>query len=1045
MKGSGSKRRIGFFGAIAAITLLLVLVSTAWISSKSPESGCLQASPGMLDLSGCNEQEFPVKLNGEWEIYWNQLLEPADWNNGEHPPEPSYMHVPKQWLPGLQGPEGGSGQGAATYRLKLLLPVEPRYYGIKVNNVRTSSRLYLDGELIGASGAPGLDRSSTEAQNKPYEVFFRHEGKEAELVLQAANFSFISGGISETVYFGDAQSIRQLASRNRSYDLGFTVCLTVISIFFFAQSLQRNRDRASFFLALFCLCAAFYLMTHSEKLLYEYIPGISYAWFSKLQGLSAVIGYWGLAGYTYYIISYTHNRLVFQVSGLIAGVSTVIILVLDTPGYAFLTYPVTVEALVVCGYVIYVMIRGIAKRIQGSLYLMIGMIGVVYFIAAQLLNLIGEVDVYAGPPFAIPLFALAQSLFLSSRYNDAFRTIHRLSHELKRKDRDKDEFLFNTSHELRKPLEAITSISRSMTETPAGLKLMDYRENLLVIMSSSRRLSLLVNDLIDYERIVNGTMEISLKETDVYPAADMVLEIFRRLNPRESMILHNEIEPGVCMVMADESRLTQILYSLADAAYRQAEEGMLRIYAQQSDGNCVTLVVEYKGRVLPAERLKAAFGIGGGRSPDERILDSDFDESTMGLKIAAQLARLQHAALRFVQDGAVNRFCADFSGEIVRKPMRYGETVPLPARMQQVVFQDDAFWEGGRHAVEEEPYQVLLVDDDYVHVKTLANVLLAQGCKVVSAPSGEETMRLLREGHIFDLCVVNVKLPDMSGLSLCALIRQDYGLLDLPVLLSTPRSYAGMHEAGAAAGANDFIYKPYEWEEVKARIRTLTQLRRMVSRLLDSEIAMLRAQIKPHFLYNAINTIIWMSKRDMEQCRQLLRDLSEFLRGSFDFANRESLVTFSDEMKLIQAYLSLEQARFGERLEVVYAVGNADFLLPPLMVQPIVENAVRHGITQLEDGGKVTIAVTQVADDWVITVTDDGAGMSEQEMAACINGTRIPDRTKGTGIGLANINRRLIRQFGRSLEIEPRPGGGTVVTIRLPRLSPLTRRSPDEA
>jgi two-component system, sensor histidine kinase ChiS len=1029
MKKTGSRF---LYGTVTAVLLIVLLVST-FAHGRSAGSWCGQTEQGVIDLRGCGGQEgFLTRLDGNWEIYWDRLLTPEDFQSGGSLPGPDYIEVPKQWLPGMEGPAGHNGEGAATYRARLLLPEEFDEYAIKLNNARVASRLYVDGELLGSSGIPGYSKAETKPRNKPYEVFFRPEHKEVELVVQVANFSYISGGISEQVYFGDDDSINRLTFRNNSYDLGITVCLLVLSVFFFGQSLQRNRDRASFFLAVFSLCAALYLVTHSEKLLYDFIPALSYEWFSKLQAMSAFIGYWGLAGYMYYIISYVHNRLVFFWTGVAMVINMFIVLVNDAAGFAFMAYVVSIEGIVVIGYVIYVMARGIASRMDGYIYLIVGMMGILQFIAVQMVNLAWAVDVYTGIPYSIPLFALAQSLFLSSRYNHAYRTIRGLSNELKRKDRDKDEFLINTSHELRKPLEAIATISRSMTEAPEGELSGHDRENLTLIMITARRLSLLVNDIIDYERIKNGSIELDLKETDAAPAVDMVLEIFRHLSRNHAVSLASGIDAATCYVMADENRLIQILYSLADAAYRHSDEGTIRVYAEQEEPGHVCIVVEYSGRMLPPERLEAALGYGTQQTG--RILDTDYDESILGLQVAAQLARMQHAGIRFEQQEGLNRFSVVFPGELrLGEPKTAGLSAAVLGR-KHALRNHPSEWESGRQAAGgDKPYRVLIVDDDYVHVKALTNVLSAQGYITVNAAAGSEALRLLTGGNIFDLCVMNVKISDMPGLSLCRIIRETYGLLDLPVLLSTSRPYVGMYEAGAAAGANDFIHKPYEWEDVKARIHTLVQLKRMVSQLLDSEIAMLRAQIKPHFLYNAINTIIWMSKRDIEQCRQLLRDLSQFLRGSFDFGNRESMVQFETELTLIQAYLSLEKARFGERLNVVYELADTDFLIPPLMVQPIVENAVRHGITQKEEGGTVYISAMEESGYWKITVADDGVGMSGHEIAALFSEGGIPERSRGTGIGLTNINRRLIRQFGQPLSLRPRPGGGTEVTIRLPR------------
>lgn len=198
--------------------------------------------------------------------------------------------------------------------------------------------------------------------------------------------------------------------------------------------------------------------------------------------------------------------------------------------------------------------------------------------------------------------------------------------------------------------------------------------------------------------------------------------------------------------------------------------------------------------------------------------------------------------------------------------------------------------------------------------------------------------------------------------------------------------------------------------------------------VLRSDIAFLQAQIKPHFLYNAINTISAFSLDDSQMTRDLLARLSEYLRGSFDFKNRDKLVTLRKELDLVEAYLFIEKARFGDRLKVSYHIDEGvDCLLPPLIIQPLVENAVHHGIGNLKKGGTVEIKVTPEKEGLVIIVEDDGVGMDD----ATLHHLFEDHPEKPGGVALRNIQLRLLQLYGHGLEIERKPAGGTRVTIRI--------------
>jgi predicted ATPase/GAF domain-containing protein len=210
-------------------------------------------------------------------------------------------------------------------------------------------------------------------------------------------------------------------------------------------------------------------------------------------------------------------------------------------------------------------------------------------------------------------------------------------------------------------------------------------------------------------------------------------------------------------------------------------------------------------------------------------------------------------------------------------------------------------------------------------------------------------------------------------------------------------------------------------------IATKEELHRSTEELLRSEIAFLQAQIKPHFLYNALNTIAAFSLDEPQMTRDLLANLGAFLRGSFDFKNRDKLITLQKELELVEAYLFIEKARFGERLNIVYEVDDQiKCLLPPLVIQPLVENAVQHGLATRKKGGTVNITVHQKEHFVIISVEDDGAGIPDEVIE------KLKNDSETTGVALKNINMRLVRLYGHGLEIERRNAGGTRAVIRIP-------------
>ena len=193
-----------------------------------------------------------------------------------------------------------------------------------------------------------------------------------------------------------------------------------------------------------------------------------------------------------------------------------------------------------------------------------------------------------------------------------------------------------------------------------------------------------------------------------------------------------------------------------------------------------------------------------------------------------------------------------------------------------------------------------------------------------------------------------------------------------------------------------------------------------------AELSFLQAQIKPHFLYNAINTFISISHYDINKARDLLMNFSSYLRRSFDFKDLSHLVTLKNEIELAKAYVEIEKARFEERIEVYFEVtDNLEIKVPRLILQPLIENAIIHGILPKEEGGRIDVSVFKKEKKLVFKIKDNGVGIEKKKLERILNAS-------GKGIGIANINTRLERLYGRGLQIESIPGYGTEVTWCIP-------------
>lgn len=207
----------------------------------------------------------------------------------------------------------------------------------------------------------------------------------------------------------------------------------------------------------------------------------------------------------------------------------------------------------------------------------------------------------------------------------------------------------------------------------------------------------------------------------------------------------------------------------------------------------------------------------------------------------------------------------------------------------------------------------------------------------------------------------------------------------------------------------------------------LLEADKLKDKIMSTEMSFLQAQIKPHFLYNALSAIANVCEKDGKQASRLIIDLAFYLRGSLEFNNLDKMVTIEKELEFVDTYFHIEQARFGQKIQLHKEIElPLDLQIPVLILQPLVENAVRHGISKKSGGGTVTLRMMHNYKNIYIEIEDDGIGISSDKLA-----TILSEHDNANGVGLINIHNRLLKLYGKGLEISSE-SGRTYVKLLIP-------------
>lgn len=427
-----------------------------------------------------------------------------------------------------------------------------------------------------------------------------------------------------------------------------------------------------------------------------------------------------------------------------------------------------------------------------------------------------------------------------SQINSNVAAIEEKNAQLEEADRMKDTFLANTSHELRTPLNGIVGISETLSAGAAGELTERQRSQLQLITFSARKLSRLVDDLLDLYRIRQGRMRLDMHPLDLATSVRNVLQLSEPLMRGEPVTLRVDIDKDIPYVMADPVRLEQILHNLVGNAIKYTEAGSIHIFARAENGWVSVSIVD-TGVGISQEDLGRMF------QPLEQADGVDTARKTggtgLGLTIARQLATILGGALYATSTlGEGSNFTLRLraaSEEDLRKDGAYALDAPQSGyheTLNDAEAQTPQFETIQRDGAPD----ILIVDDEPINLQVLRNVLLPQGFAVRSAENGRQALKMI-ENRTPDLIILDVMMPDMSGLEVARHLRDRHDHLELPIIMVTARSRTRDIIAGLEAGANDYVVKPFVKDELLARLGTLLEASK--ARKATTENAQLHAEM----------------------------------------------------------------------------------------------------------------------------------------------------------------------------------------------------------
>ncbi|MEP1489484.1 MAG: tetratricopeptide repeat protein [Algibacter sp.] len=394
--------------------------------------------------------------------------------------------------------------------------------------------------------------------------------------------------------------------------------------------------------------------------------------------------------------------------------------------------------------------------------------------------------------------------------------------KLKQIDLLKDQFLANTSHELRTPLNGIIGLSESLKDGVAGELSLKAIENLDMITNSGKRLSYLVNDILDFSKLKNKDLILSRHPIDIYPIINLVIKMSGVFTKGKSLSIINSIPKNVSLIDADENRLQQIFYNLIGNAIKFSENGKIEIRADQKD-KMLSISISDTGIGIPKDKLETIFK---SFEQADGSTEREYGGTGLGLSVTKQLVELHGGTIKVISElgkGSTFSFTIPISSE--KREDISPKSQNLSNQNVQNIGHDFVTDKEEFISKNESNIKILIVDDEPVNRRVLENHLTVAGYGVVEVNSGREALNLIDNGYKFDLILLDIMMPSMSGYEVCETIRKKYITSELPIILLTAKNRVSDLVAGFNVGANDYLTKPFSKNELLSRIKTHLNLK----------------------------------------------------------------------------------------------------------------------------------------------------------------------------------------------------------------------------
>ncbi|MBD2040756.1 ATP-binding protein [Microcoleus sp. FACHB-672] len=864
---------------------------------------------------------LPVAITEGWQYRWGDS--PFDaagvpvWSYQElSSPEWKSLQIPAK----LAKPPG---EKMAWFRVKL---PEGRwqYPSLNLQGASWSFEVYQNQELIGKFADLDAADNILTFKDRSWWIIPVRPNLQNQILLFRANVdsqSLIDIKLDKKIVVGSLSQLIKSVVKKEIFKFVLGCLFTLIGFFPFLYLLKDSTKKVYLGFSFFSICLGIYsiLDNHTINLIFtipKYYEPIMLASFYLIP-----VGLY----YFFEQIFGTGSKSIIRRLWQLHLVYAVVALTLVSVKSSFLDATVNIAFILFIGSTFIIVASAIKVALKGNIEAKLFTSGFTVFALCTLPDILESLKIISWPVetyyWGMLGFILFLVVILERRFTEARNQLEMQNATLQRIAKLKDEFLANTSHELRTPLNGIIGIAESMIDGATGLITSQQIANLSLIVSSGRRLTQLVNDILDFSRLKHKNIELQKSAVGMREIADVVLTLSQPLLSKKSLELINRIDPDLPPVEADENRLQQILHNLIGNAIKFTEAGTIEISAvlENAEEFSTSPILNPQLPILAITVSDTGIGI----SPDkwERIFESfeqadgstarEYGGTGLGLAVTKQLVEL-HGGKIWVEStvGEGSRFTFTLPVSFQdRQPTNISnprlklsnlavtneeDTLPERNFVSDLLLNQDSQLNPAQFNASQGDFKILIVDDEPVNLQVLVNHLSLQNYSLTQATNGVEALATIEQGFQPDLILLDVMMPRMTGYEVCQKLREKFAANELPVVLLTAKNHVSDLMEGFTSGANDYLTKPISKNELLARIKIHIQL---------SKITLAYGRFVPHeflrFLGHESIIDVKLGDQVLKEMTILFSDIRSFTAMSESMTPKQNFDFINDYLKRV--------------------------------------------------------------------------------------------------------------------------------------------------